>query len=160
MKTRITGPRNLLRRKLRNGKANPFWDLVEPWYPRKAKDKTRNDLVESEPIDDYEGFGIVQVVEVVKKGAEVHDYPCWIVVSNVDDKVPRYIDEERPTWSEWMNERHRPTIVDGVVHIPTDGRGSPLLGSQLAKLVRDGYTIKTLPEMRALMVSQAPEDDV
>lgn len=164
MAAHITGPKSLLFPKLPDGTANPLWELINYADVVGVPVKVLGDVGSVGPMEDYSILTLDTVAGVVALGCDVAGYPAWI---EVDPKAacPDYIDDNRVpddgetldplTWEEWLNPTHSVTLDK---YVPTDGAGEHLAGSILGKLIADGYTIKNLPEMQAIIAASAPDE--
>lgn len=169
MSVKITGPKYLIGPTLPNNQANPIFPLVTylsiraVGHDSKLNVDVAGDQASIEGIEDLSDLPVARVVALVAMGAEIHNYPAWIEVDDLDTdvptQVPNRLDGEGTVlkWSEWCDDSHAPTTVDGVGYVPTNGSdGVDLPGSVLAALTGAGYAIKTLAEMQALTVSEVP----
>lgn len=162
MPTYIVGPKELLRPKLQNGDPNPLWDLLNYADIAGINTVIDGDIATLGPMSDYSVLDLTTVLGVVQFGANVVGYPAWVQVDPTT-QVPAYLDERDDktdplTWNDWMSDTHSATVVADLSYVPTDGTGSHLKGDVLAQLVADGLTVKSLPEMQALIADNAPAD--
>lgn len=170
MAVKITGPKYLIGPTLPNTSPNPIFPLVTYLSIRAVGRDSRlnvdvvGDQAEIEGIEDLSDLPVSLVASLVAMGAEIHNYPAWIEVddleADVPEGVPNRLDGEGTVlkWSEWCDESHSPTTIDGVAYVPSNGsNGVDLPGSVLAALVAASIPVKSLMEIQALIAANPPE---
>lgn len=169
MAVTITGPRYLIGPTLPDTSPNPIFPLVTYLSIRAVgRDSQLNvdvigDQARIEGIEDLSDLPVSLVASLVAMGAEIHNYPAWVEVDDLETDVPagvpNRLDGEGTVlkWSQWCDASHEPTVVDGVTYVPTNGsNGVDLPGSVLAALVTASYPVKSLAEIQALAAANPP----
>lgn len=165
MSITITGPHDLIKPLLANGQPNQLFGLAAYLAVRATgKDNDINvDVVNNQAritgITDVSALDVTTIGALVAAGAEVQGWPVWIALDDdgLAEQVPNYVpnhsdEQDAPrTWAEWHDESHAIMTIDGTHYVPGNAWGSELLGSVIVALASGGFTIKTLPQMQAIV---------